>query len=49
MTKTLSRHPLVKMSPSEWARLCDSRRMFEIRKALRAAGVAEDKLPRLQS
>jgi hypothetical protein len=37
MKKTLSQHPLVKMPPSEWARLCDARRMYEIRKALREA------------
>jgi hypothetical protein len=37
MKKTLSQHPLVKMAPSEWARLCDARRMYEIRKALREA------------
>jgi len=33
--KTLSMHPLVKKSPSEWARLCDARRAYENNKAIR--------------
>jgi hypothetical protein len=38
MKKTLSQHPLVKMAPSQWAKLCDARRAYEIRKALRETG-----------
>jgi hypothetical protein len=33
--KTLSQHPLVKMSPSRWAKLCDARRAYENRRAVR--------------
>lgn len=36
MKKTLSMHPLVKgISPSQWARLSDGRRVYENRKAIR--------------
>jgi hypothetical protein len=45
MKKTLSQHPLVKMAPSQWAKLCDARRLYEIRKALREACGALNSLP----
>jgi hypothetical protein len=42
MVKSISQHPLIKMAPSQWAKLCDARRMYEIRKTLREAAVKCD-------